>query len=289
MICFRENARSCCVSDAARSPARLISSTARVHRGFFIDLLQQELAVPRYHREQVIEVVRNATRQSTHRLHLLRLAELPLEFLTLLLGPLALADQAEYRHEIFQLRGIGGDREPILQRFNEHLEFLGFARDGHATIDIEQSWIGCADARDNLADPPSLDIFQTRQGPECLVDREINKIDRAAVLDDNLAVRNSLLHMLEQPAISPLALLQCLLCTLGLGDVVNDGEQQGPPPYFDVRGMDLNGSDLTVGQSVRKDEMVPFLVECPRTFAAISPSGSVLIWPIVMVRSTSSG
>ena len=66
-----------------------------VHRGFFPDLLQQEFAVPRDHRQEVVEVVRHAPRQATHRLHLHRLLELRLQLLLLDLGALVVGDVAQ--------------------------------------------------------------------------------------------------------------------------------------------------------------------------------------------------
>ena len=47
------------------------------------DALQQELAIPGHHHEQIIEIVRDAACETAHCFHLLRLAELLLKGTTL--------------------------------------------------------------------------------------------------------------------------------------------------------------------------------------------------------------
>ena len=74
----RLNASSWPVSDAARAAALRISSAWRRMRSS-LETLDQELAVARDRRQEVVEVVGDAPGEATHGFHLLRLPQLRLE------------------------------------------------------------------------------------------------------------------------------------------------------------------------------------------------------------------
>ena len=76
--CRRLNASSWPVSAAARAAAFRISSAWR-RSAVVVEPVDQELAVADDHRQQVVEVVRDAAGEPADRLHLLRLAQLLLE------------------------------------------------------------------------------------------------------------------------------------------------------------------------------------------------------------------
>ena len=78
-ICLRLKARSCRVSDEARSAALAISwaGTAQVRLG--AETFQQKFRVARDHHQQIVEVVRDAAGQAADGFHLLRLPQLLLQ------------------------------------------------------------------------------------------------------------------------------------------------------------------------------------------------------------------
>ena len=77
----RLNARSCCVSPAARSAAAAIASAFAAQRLVVGHLLEQPAGLPADHHQQIVEVVRDAAGEPADRFHLLRLTELLFELL----------------------------------------------------------------------------------------------------------------------------------------------------------------------------------------------------------------
>ena len=103
--CRRLNWSSCSTRAAARSAARWICSRSAAHRRALVDLVDHEGRVSRDGREQVVEVVRDATGELPDRLHLLRLAELFLELPSL-------RDVADIEHD--------GSDALIVEQVGEH-------------------------------------------------------------------------------------------------------------------------------------------------------------------------
>ena len=75
-ICLRLKARSCRVREVARSAALAISCAGARSGESAACLLQQEFGISRDHHQQIVEVVRDPSRESAHGFHLLGLAEL---------------------------------------------------------------------------------------------------------------------------------------------------------------------------------------------------------------------
>src|SRR6516162_5908135 len=91
-ICWRLKARSCWVSDAARSAVFLTSSTSRRWRVVGGQPQQQELRPARDDGQEIVEVVRDAAGELADRFHLLDLSELRLALPERLLRARALGD-----------------------------------------------------------------------------------------------------------------------------------------------------------------------------------------------------
>ena len=106
-ICWRLNASSCLVRSAARWPAVLISSMSRAKRFVRPEAAADHLGVAQDHREDVVEVVRDAAGETADGLHLLRVAQLLFGVLERRFGALSLA---ELSHRRLQKASVG-DRQ----------------------------------------------------------------------------------------------------------------------------------------------------------------------------------
>ena len=121
--CFRLNASSCLVRCVARSADFITSESSSRFGSPGAEAIEDQIAVAVDHREQVVEVVRDAAGQPADRFHLLRLTEL-------LLQPLQFRDVAghanqpdhlslvvaihAFRRQIVARHARGG--EPLLER-----------------------------------------------------------------------------------------------------------------------------------------------------------------------------
>ena len=134
----------------------------------------------------------------------------------------SLGDVLEDRDEVLRLGAKHRDVQAQAERPEVDLKLLGLAACGDATVGLKELGVFLERLRQDLEDALADDLVQAGEALEGGVDGQVDPVAwTSRRVELHATVGTALLHVLEEVSITLLALAQCCLGRLVLGDVAS--------------------------------------------------------------------